>query len=104
MEDNKRIFTDFGPNSGLKFLNKDKMVRHDLSLWYKERHKIAKNNELISSHIREFIDVIPDEVKHFFEGWLSHIDAFKHHLEDDNVDYREHQFPIAVVDILRSNN
>ncbi len=102
MEDNRRIFQDFGPNSGAVLFDAgEKEVRHDLSLWQHYRKTIAENNTLIARYLRLYADVIPATHGVLFRKWLSHIDAFARHLEDPTVDYREHQFPRTVVGVVR---
>jgi hypothetical protein len=102
MEDNRRIFQDFWPNSGADNSGSSaKAVRFDLSLWYGKRDTIVCNNNIISNHIRSNIDLIPEAHLHIFEKWLSHIDAFALHVHDDTIDYREHQFPKDVISIVR---
>lgn len=104
MEDNRRIFEDFGPNSGAAHSGaEEKIVRHDLSLWRSRRPAIGVNNELIAKEIRSYADVIPEAHEKLFRKWLSHIEAFAAHLADDDVDYREHQFPRQVVEIIKEH-
>jgi len=102
VEENTRIFEDFGPNSGADGTNK--IVRHDLGLWYPQREIIGSNNNLIAQHVRSHFNVIPAEHKLAFRKWLSHIEAYAAHLADPQVDYREHQFPKEVVAIIRGQS
>jgi hypothetical protein len=105
MEDNRRIFQDFGPNSGIDNLGSlTKAVRFDLSLWYGKRETIVQNNIIIAHHIRSNIGLIPEAHKPTFEKWLSHIDAFALHVTDDTIDYGEHQFPKEVVSIVKEGS
>jgi len=74
MEDNRRIFQDFGPNSGADNPGSSaKAVRFDLSLWYGKRDTIVCNNNIIANHIRSNIDLIPEAYLFTFEKWLSRI-------------------------------
>lgn len=104
MEENRRIFEDFGPNSGsaVSGLN-EKIVRWDTSMWRLQRPTIGTNNAAIAGYIRSCVDIIPKEHAELFRKWLSHIEAFAHHLSDDSVDYREHQFPGEVFEVVREN-
>jgi hypothetical protein len=102
MEENRRIFEDFGPNSGAKHMGREeKAVRYDLALWRRQRSMIGTNNDLIAKHLRSHSDIIPGAHAALFQKWLSHIDAFAQHLADDNMDYREYQFPRDVVAIVK---
>jgi hypothetical protein len=101
MKENARIFFDFGPNSGAA--PEQKIVRYDLSLWKRNRANIASNNEQIRQIISSGKELIPGAYAVLFERWLSHIDAFAAHLEDDCIDYSEHQFPRDVVPVVEEN-
>jgi hypothetical protein len=102
MEENRRIFEDFGPNSGFaKPGEPQRLVRFDLTLWKQKRHALGEHNQAIAGHLRDHMDVIPDAYKDLFRKWLSHIDAFALHLAEENVDYRHHQFPREVVDVVK---
>jgi hypothetical protein len=96
--ENERIFTDFGPKSGA---NAD-AVRWDLSIWQRlRREKIVPSNARLLELIIGNWDLIPGEHTEIFRKLLSHIDAFEAHINDPSVDYRDHQFPIQIVDIVR---
>jgi hypothetical protein len=99
MEDNSRIFSEFGPNSGA---HSKGSVRFDVSVWKRARFTIGENNLEISRLIRDHQDLIPARHRKTFGNWLTHIDAFAAHLEDETVDYRNHQFPAAIPDIIRN--
>ena len=98
MEDSSRIFFQFGPNSGA---NSIEPVRFDLSVWKRARVGIGDNNRKIAKLIRDHQALIPLERERIFNDWLSHIDAFAAHLEDETVDYRDYQFPAGIPDIIR---
>jgi len=104
VEDNKRIFDHFGPNSGASPRVDSKVVRHDLSMWRAQRPTLDGNNQKIKQILRENWHLIPACHSAIFERWISHIDAFALHLLDSSVDYREHQFPHEVNEIVRSNS
>jgi hypothetical protein len=59
----------------------------------------------LNARVRELIvrswDLIPGEHTEIFSKLLSHIDAFEAHVNDPSVDYRDHQFPVQVVDIVQ---
>lgn len=97
MDENARIFREFGPNSSA---NTEGAVRFDLSVWYKARGQIGNNNQHIARLIRANIDRVPQLYQPIFLQWLSHIDAFAAHLEDPAVDYRNHQFPQDIFDVI----
>jgi hypothetical protein len=101
LEDNYRVFRDFGPNSDA---NSKGPLRHNLNAWYAlRRSKILPNNSQIRSFIVECRDIIPRKYKTAFQKLISHIDAFEAHVDNDLVDYREHQFPSDIVDIVERN-
>jgi hypothetical protein len=98
MIDNYRIFRDFGPNSGA---DAQGPVRFNLNAWYELRKsKLVPNNQFIRQMIVEHRALIPAQDAPIFERFISHIDAFEAHVANDQVDYREHQFPVAIVEIV----
>lgn len=99
MDENYRIFSTFGPNSGVGD-GLPKNVRHELGIWYQAREKITKNNAIIHSLITSNFRSIPPDFRLYFSMWLNHIDAFYAHVQDSSVDYREHQFPRDVSSIV----
>jgi hypothetical protein len=102
MEDNRRIFEDFGPNSGAAYPGPGtKKVRFDLTIWELKKPGIGTNNELIANYLRSYRDVIPEVYRALFSKWLSHIEAFALHLAGEGIDYRDHQFPKDVVDVVK---
>lgn len=103
--ENSRIFKDFGPNSGRPLTGETgRQVRFDLSLWHRKRGDIGRNNDIISEFIKSNLNLVPGQHRELFSKWLSHIEAFSAHLQNPEVDYREHQFPIAVLKIIDSHN
>ena len=98
VRDNSRIFQTFGPNSDAS--SAPSRLRSDVSAWKKIRARIAENNEQIANLIRINWHLVPAESAPAFERWLSHIDAFRAHLEDNSVDYRHHQFPREILKII----
>lgn len=44
--------------------------------------------------------MIPGQYAAIFERLISHIDAFEVHVENEQADYREHQFPTEIVDVV----
>jgi|GEM_PF-1623581 len=96
--ENGMIFKNFGPNSGSDGIGE---LRWDLTLWYKaRREKLLPNNAIISSLIRENIQIIPQDYEDVFEEFLSHSYAFEKHCEDKNFDYSAHQFPVVITKIV----
>jgi hypothetical protein len=100
LEENRRIFVDFGPRSGKESTGS---VRWELSLWYSQRPRIASNNARIAQLIQTHRPLIPERYKGEFDQLLSHIEAFAAHVNDDGLDYREHQFPQHVSRIIIEN-
>jgi hypothetical protein len=102
LDDNYRVFRDFGPNSGA---GSKGPVRYNLNAWYALREsQIVPNNQQIREMIVEHRNVIPGKYKAIFERLISHIDAFQAHVGDSSIDYREHQFPAEIVDIINSSS
>ncbi len=100
MDENKRIFEDFGPKSGA---NAD-VVRWDTLLWQRIRcEKIVPVNSILRELINANWSVLPSEHKTVFRKLLSHIDAFEEHVCDPDIDYRDHQFPIEINEIVERN-
>ncbi|MCK1744644.1 toll/interleukin-1 receptor domain-containing protein [Bradyrhizobium sp. 139] len=98
MNDNYRVFRDFGPNSGA---DSQGPVRFNLNAWYELRKsKIIPNNQIIRQMITEYRALIPKEHTSIFERLISHIDAFEAHVNNDQVDYREHQFPTEITAVI----
>jgi hypothetical protein len=103
MEENRRLFEDFGPNSGADLNGQGKKkVRFDLALWYRLRGKVGRNNEYIARYLRAYSNLIPAEHEKLVQRWLSHIDAFAQHLRDERIDYRDYQFPQEINGLIRS--
>ena len=102
MEENYRIFTQFGPNSGLGD-GLPKAVRFDLGIWEQLREQIAQNNGRIRCLIAANLTAVPQRHRLLFTQWLDHIDAFRAHTADTKADYRNHQFPREVARIVESN-
>ena len=102
LDDNTRIFNTFGPNSG-KGVGLPKIVRTDLTAWEVIRRQIAHNNAQIKDLLVSSQKLIPSDHHLLFQRWISHIDAFNAHLGDTSVDYREHQFPTDIVEIIHKN-
>jgi hypothetical protein len=98
LDENARIFRDFGPNSGA---DAEGPVRWDLTAWHQLRvSKIAPNNVRIRDLIKTHPDAVPAEKRNLFDSLLSHIDAFEAHISDSKIDYRDHQFPKEIVAII----
>lgn len=99
MDENYRIFSRFGPNSGQSD-GLPKNVRFELGVWYQVREQIVENNALIRELLKSNLEAIPLEYRPIFLQWLNHIDAFYAHVLDPSADYREHQFPKPVSEIV----
>jgi hypothetical protein len=100
MDENYRIFSEFGPNSG-RGDGIPKIVRNELGVWYQARETIVANNMRIRALIATNLPVIPTRYAVVFENWLNHIDAFCAHVSDASVDYRRHQFPEEASEIVK---
>jgi TIR domain len=101
LDDNRRLFRDFGPNSSA---NSKGPVRYNLASWYTLRKtKIVPNNSQLRDLIVDHQGLIPKKRKAIFDRLISHIDAFEAHVEDDAVDYREHQFPAEIESVINAN-
>jgi hypothetical protein len=97
-DDNGRIFRDFGPNSGADSAGP---VRYDLTAWHELRaSKVVPNNARIRDLIKANYNIVAAEHRRLFDSVLSHIDAFEAHVANPNVDYRDHQFPKEIVNVV----
>ncbi len=99
MDENHRIFSQFGPNGG-RGNGLPKAVRFELGVWYQLRQQIVDNNAEIRSMITANMPAVPQQYSFIFNRWLDHIDAFRAHVLDGAADYREHQFPREVSEIV----
>ena len=102
MDENYRIFSQFGPNSGQSD-GLPKNVRFQLKVWYQLREQIVENNTRIRELLKSNLEAVPLEYNPIFLQWLNHIDAFRAHVLDPSADYREHQFPKSVSEIVTRN-
>jgi predicted nucleotidyltransferase len=90
MEENRRIFLSFGPNSSAGATGE---IRHDPSSWQQFRvETICPNNEQIRNILKAVKHVSAID-KPVVEKMLSHIEAFAHHCKNPGSDYRNNQFP-----------
>lgn len=65
--------------------------------------KVVENNAGIRSVINANSDAIPARYAELFRRWINHIDAFEAHAQGPSADYRDHQFPAEVVDVVNQN-
>lgn len=90
MNDNKRVFENFGPNSGAGTVGP---YRNYLEVWEEQKTtRIIPNNrkiEKILTHIKELSETESIEISKM----LNHIAAFEKHCEEPTFDYSETQFP-----------
>jgi len=97
MEENRRIFLSFGPNSSA---GANGEIRHDPGSWQQlRREAICPNNEQIYDILKSVRRVSATE-QPVVEKMLSHIEAFAHHCENPNYDYRDNQFPREFSDLI----
>lgn len=69
-------------------------------LWYSQRSAIVANNRAVAGYTGE-PKLIPESQLPLFDKLLSHIEAFELHVKDPRIDYREHQFPREIYDIVQ---
>jgi len=101
LDDNYRVFRNFGPNSGADSLGP---VRHNLAAWHELRAStIVPNNTRIRHLVNSNRGLVPKQFWLVFEELISHIDAFEAHVKNDKVEYPNNQFPNAVVEIVNRN-
>ena len=97
--ENNYVFKTFGPNSSAA---ETEPLRSDLTLWKQARiDYLLPNNEKIANLINDNKELIPENHKELFQKLLSHIYAFKKHVENENFDYSEFQFPIEVDKVIK---
>lgn len=65
--------------------------------------RVVENNARIRALIKTNWGAIPDRHAEAFGQWLNHIDAFEAHAQDPLADYRHHQFPAEVVNVVSGN-
>ncbi len=102
MDENSRIFHEFGPNSG-KGDDDGRTVRYDVGIWKSRRLAVVANNNRIADLIRANSSIVPRRYASCFQKWLNHIDAFEAHADDPLLDYRSNQFPTEVSKIIHRN-
>lgn len=102
---NGKTFLSFGPNSGA---SSAAPVRWDLKIWEEAKKDIiVPNNRIIKLLIEKNFHLIPNEYRSVFEQMIAHIYAFEKHVENPELDYRDHRFPdefARVIDDVCVNN
>jgi hypothetical protein len=97
MDENRRIFTTFGPNSGAGSTGE---LRHDYEVWQELKlEQIAPNNDKILSLLNRVKTFGQCEAP-VVSDMKSHIQAFKTHCKNPNFDYSKNQFPLAFSDLI----
>lgn len=96
--ENQRIFETFGPRSSRSSVSP---AGFDLATWHNARLRIADNNREILILINDNRNLIPSRFREIFDKWADHIIAFSAHVHDENVDYRNHQFPSEIDEIFK---
>ena len=99
MNENSRIFREFGPNSG-SGQDVGRVVKYDVKVWNGLLPTIVLNNGKIGALIRANQLIIPARHSAIFAQWINHIDAFSAHVADPDLDYREYQFPAEIVNVV----
>ena len=93
LDDNKRIFKTYGPNSSSHNIT-DLNTEQELQIWNKSKlEHIIPNNERIYTILENIKFFQPDELK-LVTAMKNHIEAFKEHCNNVDVDYTKYQFPI----------
>ncbi len=101
LDENGRLFRDFGPNSGADSAGP---VRFNMNAWHELRAKrILPNNSLIAEIVREHRRLIPKKHEILFDKLPSHIDAFEAHIANEKVEYSAHQFPREIMGVIEEN-
>lgn len=99
MDDNRRVFTAFGPNSNYGNVEE---LRQDFEVWEELKiNQIVPNNDEILSILNRVKNFKVDEDL-IVEKMKSHIQAFKKHCSNPNFSYTEHQFPMEFADLIFS--
>lgn len=97
MEDNRRIFIAFGPNS--ESGNVDDL-RKDYEVWGQLKiEQILPNNDKILS-ILDRVKVLTKNETSIVGKMKSHIAAFRTHCANPNFDYSNDQFPLNFADLI----
>ncbi len=97
MDDNRRIFTVFGPNS--ESGNVDDL-RQDYEVWEQlKRDQIVPNNDEILSILNR-VKVLTQYEASIVSKMKSHISAFKMHCSNPNFSYSNNQFPLSFADLI----
>lgn len=99
MDDNRRIFTSFGPNSESGNIDD---LRQDYEVWEQLKSKqIVPNNDEILSILNRVKVFDPAEIP-IVNNMKSHISAFREHCSNPNFDYTNDQFPLSFADLIFS--
>lgn len=97
MDDNRRIFMTFGPNSESGNTGD---LRHDFEVWQELKiEQIVPNNEEILSLLNR-VEAFKKNEEVIVTDMKSHIQAFKTHCENPDFDYSDNLFPIAFSDLI----
>ncbi len=90
IDDNRRIFINFGPNSSTASGGE---VRRDMGMWeISKKTVICPNNAEIKSILTNIQKPTQQEIA-VIDKMLNHIDAFDAHCKDPYFDYSDNQFP-----------
>lgn len=99
MDDNRRIFTAFGPNASAGSTGE---LLHDYKVWEQLKlDQIVPNNDRILSILNR-VKKLDQREELVVSAMKSHAQAFKKHCENPNFDYSQNQFPIAFSDLILS--
>jgi predicted nucleotidyltransferase len=97
--ENRYIFKTFGPNSSAQEME---LLRMDMTLWKQARTDfIIPNNERIATLLNKNKDLIPAINLGLFQQLSSHIYAFKKHVENEDFDYSDFQFPSEIDNVIK---
>ena len=99
MEENERVFKECGPNSSTYELRD---LRMDFTVWSNAKSEIiAPNNDQIYKIINTVKKYSTHE-RNIINKMKSHIEHFKLHVENNDIDYSGHQFPQEFSELIYS--
>lgn len=97
LDENRRIFVNFGPNSGAGGVEN---VRMDMNVWeHTKQNIIVPNNDKLQNILKN-IKKYSSEEKILVENMINHIEAFRVHCDNAMFDYSQHQFPMPFSDLI----
>jgi predicted nucleotidyltransferase len=99
MEENERVFKECGPNSSQ---HNHEELKMEFSVWENAKQNIiVPNNKEIYRVISNFKKLSEYE-QSLVNKMKSHIEHFEVHVDNPDVDYSEHQFPMEFSELVYS--